>query len=149
MPAEGDMPVADPILGSCLCGAIGFRLDLPVKELRACHCRNCQKASGTGGSVNAVLPSAAFTITRGTPKRYSARADSGRLLHRYFCGDCGSPIYSQRDTRPDIVVVRAGAFDDAGDMKITAHIWTKSAPPWAHIDPASEQHPGQPDAPKT
>jgi hypothetical protein len=140
--------VADPIFGSCLCGAIRFRLDVPVKELRACHCRNCQKASGTGGSVNAVLPSAAFTITHGTPKRYSARADSGRLLHRYFCGDCGSPIYSQRDTRPDLVVVRAGVLDDAGDMKITANIWTKSARPWAHIDPASEQHPGQPDAPK-
>jgi hypothetical protein len=46
--------------GSCLCGAIRFSVDAPVADLRACHCRNCQKASGAGGSVNAVLPSRAF-----------------------------------------------------------------------------------------
>ena len=137
----------DAIHGSCLCGAIRFTLDMPVKELRACHCRNCQKASGAAGSVNAVAPSAAFHITQGHPRRYSARADSGRLLHRYFCGDCGSPIYSQRETTPDMLVVRAGLFDDASDMKIVANIWTRSARPWAHIDAASTQHPGQPDAP--
>jgi hypothetical protein len=139
--------MSDAVTGSCLCGAIRFAIDAAVKELRACHCRNCQKASGAGGSVNAVVPSSAFRITKGTPRRYSARADSGRLLHRHFCGDCGSPIYSQRETTPDIVVVRAGAFDDAGEMKIASNIWTKSARSWSYIDPASTQHPGQPDAP--
>jgi len=133
--------------GSCLCGAIRFTIDVPVTELRACHCRNCQKASGAAGSVNAVVPRTAFNVTKGTPKRYTGIADSGRTLHRYFCADCGSPIYSQRETTPETVVVRAGTFDDAGDMKITANIWTKSARPWAYIDPASTRHPGQPDAP--
>ena len=133
--------------GSCLCGAVRFSIDVPVKELRACHCRNCQKASGAGGSVNAVLPASAFRIKQGSPKRYSARADSGRLLHRYFCGDCGSPVYSQRDAAPETVVVRAGLLDDAPDMKIAANIWTASARPWSHIDASAAQHPGQPDAP--
>jgi hypothetical protein len=135
------------LTGSCLCGAIRYTIDAPVKELRACHCRNCQKQSGAQGTVNAIVASAAFKITQGTPKRYSAVADSGRTLHRYFCGDCGSGIYSQRETNPEMVVVRAGTMDDAGDMKITGNIWTKSARPWAYIDPASLQHPGQPDAP--
>lgn len=139
--------MAEPVTGSCLCGAIRFSIAQPIQELRACYCRNCQKASGASGSVNTVVPSAAFRITQGTPKRYSARADSGRLLHRYFCGDCGSPIYSQRDATPETVVVRAGLLDNAGPMKITANIWTASARPWSHIDPSSMQHPGQPDAP--
>ena len=43
-----------------------------------------------------------------------------------------------------MVVVRAGTFDNAGEMKITAHIWTDSKRPWSHIDPAAQQHPGQP-----
>ena len=139
--------MAEAPTGSCLCGAIRFNITHPISELRACHCRNCQKASGAGGSVNAVVPSTAFHITHGTPKRYSARADSGRLLHRYFCGDCGSPVYSQRDSTPQTVVVRAGLLDDAGAMKITAHIWTASARGWSSIDPSTTQHPGQPDAP--
>ena len=133
--------------GSCLCGAIRFTISVPVTDLRACHCRNCQKASGAAGSVNAVVPSAAFSVNKGTPKRYTAVADSGRTLHRYFCGDCGSPIYSQREATPEMVVVRAGAFDNPGEMKIGAHIWTQSARPWSYIDPAATRHPGQPDAP--
>ncbi len=136
-----------PLTGGCLCGAIRYTVSVPVTELRACHCTNCQKGSGSAGSVNAVIPSAAFKLTQGTLKRYESIADSGRTLYRDFCGDCGSPIYSQRATALDTVVVRAGTLDDAGDMKITANIWTRSARPWAYIDPASKQFPGQPDAP--
>jgi hypothetical protein len=136
--------MATPLTGSCLCGAIRYTVDIPVTELRACHCTNCQKGSGTAGSVNAVVPSSAFKITQGTPKRYDAKADSGRTLYRFFCGDCGSPIYSQRATALERVVVRAGTFDDSSGMRITGNIWTRSARPWAHIDPASAQNPGQP-----
>jgi hypothetical protein len=135
------------LTGSCLCGAIRYTVTVPITELRACHCTNCQKASGAGGTVNAMIPSAAFQLTRGTLKRYTGIADSGRTLHRYFCGDCGSPIYSQRAITPEMLSLRVGALDNAGDMKITAHIWTRSARPWAYIDPAAQQHPGQPDAP--
>ena len=135
-----------PLTGGCLCGAIRYAVDVPISELRACHCTHCQKASGAAGSVNAVIPSAAFKITQGAPKRYDAKADSGRTLYRFFCGDCGSPIYSQRATAPETAVLRAGTLDSSGDMKITANIWTRSARPWAHIDPASAQFPGQPDA---
>jgi hypothetical protein len=136
-----------PITGGCMCGAIRYTLGMPVTELRACHCTTCQKGSGTQGSVNAVIPASTFKLTRGTLKRYDSLADSGRTLYRFFCGDCGSPIYSQRATAPETLVVRAGSLDEAGDMKITANIWTRSARPWAYIDPASKQLPGQPDAP--
>ena len=137
------------LTGGCLCGAIRYAVSVPITELRACHCRDCQKSSGAGGSVNAVIPRAALDITQGTPKRYVITADSGRTLYRYFCGDCGSPIYGQRATTPETVVLRVGTLDNPGDMKITANIWTRSARPWAYIDPSSAQHPGQPDPPVT
>ena len=106
-----------PITGGCLCGAIRYTISVPVTELRACHCTNCQKASGSAGSVNAVIPAAAFKLTQGTLKRYESIADSGRTLYRDFCGACGSPIYSQRATALDTVVVRAGTLDDAGRLR--------------------------------
>ena len=43
--------------GGCLCGAVRYTVDVPVTALRACHCKNCQRASGSGGTVNAVVPS--------------------------------------------------------------------------------------------
>jgi hypothetical protein len=136
--------MSTPLTGSCLCGAIRYTVDVPVTELRACHCTHCQKTSGASGTVNAVIPSSAFKLTQGTPKRYDAKADSGRTLYRFFCSNCGSPIYSQRATAPERVVVRAGTFDNSSGMKITGNIWTASACAWAYIDPASTRHPGQP-----
>ena len=135
------------LTGSCLCKAVRYEVSAPITELRACHCKDCQKASGTAGSVNAMIPSSGLRITQGTPKRFSGTADSGRTLHRFFCGDCGSPLFSRRELTPENSGLRIGTLDDSSGMKITANIWTKSARPWAHIDPASQQFPGQPDAP--
>ena len=136
-----------PLTGGCLCGAIRYTVNVPITELRACHCTACQKASGAGGSVNAPLPSAGLKFTKGTPKRYAGKADSGRTLYRFFCGDCGSPLYSQRETAPEMVALRIGTLDNPGEMKLTAHIWTKSARSWDRIDPGTKQFPQQPDSP--
>jgi hypothetical protein len=136
-----------PFTGGCLCGAIRYTLDAEVRELRACHCTHCQKASGAGGSVYAVVPSSALTFTEGTPKRHEAKADSGRMLFRFFCADCGSPIYAHRETMPELWGLRVGTLDDPGELKITAHSWTRSARSWDHIDPGTKQFPRQSDSP--
>jgi hypothetical protein len=128
--------------GGCLCGAIRYTVSAPVTQLRACHCLNCQKSSGTGGTVNAVVPTGQFQITKGKTKKYEDSATkSGRTLSRHFCEACGSPIYSERNPNPGFVVVRAGSLDDHTGLKITANIWTSTSRPWDFIDPASECHP--------
>ena len=135
--------MSTPLTGGCLCGAIRYTIDAQVTGLRACHCKNCQKHSGTGGTVNAVVPTDKFKITKGTTKNYRDSAtQSGRTLSRHFCAECGSSIYSQRHPDPGFVVVRAGSLDDSSGMKVTGGILTATAPSWVHIDPASERHPG-------
>jgi hypothetical protein len=134
-----------PLSGGCLCGAVRYQISSAVTELRACHCTACQKHSGAGGTVNALVPSADVKFTQGKPKRFTMKADSGRTLHRYFCGDCGSPLYSQREIAPERMVIRAGTFDNPPPMKISAHIWTGSKRNWSHIDADATQIPGQPD----
>jgi hypothetical protein len=137
-----------PLTGGCLCGAIRYTISVPITALRACHCKNCQRASGAAGSINAVVPTESFKITQGKTKKYDDSATrSGRTLSRHFCGDCGSPIYSERNPNPGFVVVRAGSLDDSDGMKITTNIWTESARPWTHIDPDTECHPGNPPLP--
>ena len=136
--------MTSPLQGGCLCGAIRYTLSAPVTALRVCHCTHCQKNTGAGASVNVVVASTDFAITQGKPKQFTTRADSGRTLFRHFCGDCGSPLYAYRETNPERLVVKAGTLDDTSSMKITAHIWTKSARPWSHIDSGVEQVPGNP-----
>ena len=128
--------------GGCLCGQVRYHIAHPIRDLRVCHCTHCQKASGTGGSVNVIVPSAAVTFLAGKLKPYADTAASGNQLNRYFCGNCGSPIYSQRENRPDVMVFRAGSLDDSSDLRITTHIWTASARPWSLIGEGLETHPG-------
>ena len=134
--------------GGCLCGAIRYTISSPVTALRACHCRNCQKSSGAGGTVNAVVQEADFRITQGETRKYDdAATQSGRTLSRHFCATCGSPIYSHRNPKPGFVVVRAGTLDDKAGLKITGNIWTSTAAAWSHIDPSTERHPENMPAP--
>jgi hypothetical protein len=68
--------------GGCLCGAVRYSIAAPVTALRACHCTHCQKNTGSGASVNAVVAGADFAVTQGTPRRFTTKADSGRTLYR-------------------------------------------------------------------
>jgi len=134
--------------GGCLCGAVRYTIDAPITGLRACHCRNCQKHTGAGGTVNAVVPSDKFRITRGSTRKYDdAATRSGRILSRHFCENCGSPIYSHRNPNPGFVVVRAGTLDDTAGLRITGNILTSTAAAWSHIDPSTERHPENMPAP--
>src|SRR5690349_21080313 len=91
--------------GGCLCGAVRYEAAGEPEFSLQCHGRDCQRASGTAYNAAMRMPASGFRFTRGAPKRYVGRADSGNEVTRVFCGDCGSPIYVQVSTRPDIVGV--------------------------------------------
>ena len=131
-----------PLKGGCLCGAVRYEITAPVSALRACHCLNCQKHTGSGGSINAVVQKESFKITKGEPKKYEDSAtQSGRTLSRHFCGNCGSPLFSQRNPDIGLRIVRAGTLDDSNGLKIAANIWMTTARSWDLIDPSTECHP--------
>ena len=133
--------MSDVITGGCLCGKVRYTVSQPVLNVIACHCKNCQKAAGAGVSHNTVVPTSAVTFTGAQPKIYADTAQSGNKLYRGFCGECGSSIYSQREKTPEMMVLKVGSLDDSDAMKLIMNIWTNSARPWVHIDPAAENHP--------
>lgn len=132
--------MAESITGGCLCGKIRYSISQSVQNIVACHCTHCQKASGSGMSHNAIVSASSFAIASGQPKVYADTADSGNKLYRAFCPDCGSPIYSQREKTPEVMVVKVGTLDDSSTMKLVMNIWTRSARPWVHISSDTEQH---------
>jgi hypothetical protein len=129
------------LTGGCLCGAIRYSVNAPLTNVVACHCTHCRKISGAGSSHNAIVATSAMTLTSGTPKRYQDTADSGNVLFRHFCGNCGSSLYSQREKTPEMTVLKVGTLDDASELKLVMNIWTDSALPWMHLDPAIARHP--------
>ena len=135
--------MTEHVTGGCRCGAIRFHFDHPPVAVRACWCRDCQYLSSGNASVSAIFRTAGLTLT-GTPAAYESAADSGNTMRRRFCGNCGTPLFSEASDTPDFMVVRAGALDDPALAPPTSTIWTASAPPWGLIDPALPRCDGQP-----
>ena len=131
------------VTGGCLCGAVRFQFDEPPLAARACWCRVCQYLSAGNASINAVFAVRSLKIT-GETREYASTADSGAEMRRRFCPQCGTPLFSAALSRPDVMVVRAGALDDPELARPAGVIWTASAPSWAHIDPELPAIAGQP-----
>ena len=122
-----------PFSGGCRCGAVRYEVSAEPIAVMDCHCRDCQYASGGSHTTAVVVPATAFKITKGTPKRYASKGDSGRDIARGFCAECGSPLFSEPPG--DVMrVVKAGSLDDPSWLKVGGALYTASAQPWAHID---------------
>ena len=135
------------ITGGCLCGAVRFTIeaDAPL-GVRQCWCRVCQYLGAGSGTVNAIFRKDALTVSGGLTD-YVCKADSGSTMHRRFCAQCGTPLFSEAEPRPHQIIVRAGALDDPNLARPGGTILTKSAPAWACFDPSLPQTEGQPPPP--
>ena len=78
------------------------------------------------------------------PQIVDSVADSGNVMHRHFCPQCGTHLFSASEARPHLIIVRNGTLDDTTLARPDATIWTRSAPDWAWIDEALPRHEGQP-----
>ncbi|MDB5460658.1 MAG: glutathione-dependent formaldehyde-activating enzyme [Caulobacteraceae bacterium] len=124
---------ATPITGGCLCRAVRFEISAAPIVARVCWCRLCQAVGAGGATVNVCFPSDAVRI-EGRMNDYACTADSGSSMHRRFCPSCGVHLFSEAESRPHLIFVRAGALDDPEIARPSATIWTSQAPSWACID---------------
>jgi len=122
--------------GGCACGAIRYRYSGDVMFALNCHCRDCQRESGSGFVPVLGVRAGGFEVTQGSPRLYAVRADSGNMTQRAFCCECGSPLYGVPDGHPDLITIRAGSLDDASVFRPQRDIFTSSAQPWDYMNPA-------------
>ncbi|OKL55561.1 hypothetical protein UA08_09140 [Talaromyces atroroseus] len=99
------------LTGSCMCGKIKYQAVAEPIVKAVCHCLNCQKFSGGASTTNFIIPRSSFEILSGTPKSGQYMADSGYMYHTFFCGDCGSSLYGQPDSAPEIMSIKSGTLD--------------------------------------
>jgi hypothetical protein len=113
---------------------------------RLCWCRVCQFFATGNAAVSVCFPTAGMSII-GETRDYESIADSGNRMHRRFCPVCGTHMFSEAETRPHLIFVRAGTLDQPELAKPAATIWTASAPKWACIDERLPHFEGQPPPP--
>jgi hypothetical protein len=129
--------------GGCACGAIRFEITAPFIGVGACHCTDCQKASGGGPNYVALTPKSALVVTRGEAKLYLRNGDSGAEVARAFCSDCGTPLWGIPAHQP-FTTVKLGALDDHSDLTPAIHVYAASAPRWHVIEDGLPSFPKMP-----
>ncbi len=124
--------------GSCLCGAIHYEIHGELSAAAYCHCSRCRKVNGSVFAANATVKEADFRLLRGAEalKTYSTAAG----VHRVFCGGCGAPVYSKRDSGPGFLRLRLGLLDTPLPQGPQQHIFVGSKAPWYEIHDGLPQH---------
>ena len=102
------------VSAACACGAIAMSVEGRVASMLLCSCTDCQRASGTGHSTVALVPANSVTVS-GTPKSFDRPSDSGATFTRFFCPDCGTPLYGQSSRAPDMRMIPVGFFAGQND----------------------------------
>ncbi|HEY4175150.1 MAG TPA: GFA family protein [Rhodopila sp.] len=118
------------IKGSCRCGRVSYASGADPVFVGLCHCRSCQKSTGSAYATVLAVPTASLTVT-GTTKRFDDTGDTGSATHREFCPECGSTITQTADVMAGLTMVPVGTLDDPTAVKPAMQIFCDSALPWA------------------
>jgi hypothetical protein len=132
------MNASKRITGGCACGAVRYEFDGDPTFMLNCHCRDCQRATGSAYAPVVVVPRNAIRMT-GELRYYKVTGESGSFVERGFCPKCGSRIAGKLERFPEIVGLLAGSLDDPSLHKPVADIFTASAHLWDHMGPDSQK----------
>lgn len=122
--------------GSCLCGAVQYESSAAPVVAGNCHCKDCQKASGSAYAPTLFVPENTLSI-RGEVRFFESRGDSGGMVQRGFCPQCGSQLFGKTETLPGLIAIRAGTLDDTSLYQPHVDLYVGSAARWDHIAPGA------------
>jgi len=93
--------------------------------LYCCHCKNCQKITGSAFVVSATVFEAGFEFTQGTPRKATWISDAGNERFGYFCGDCECRVAHGQEPSIGVLSLRAGTFDDTSWIRPASYLAEK------------------------
>ena len=121
--------MAEPIHGSCVCGAVRFRVETPFSMFQYCHCSRCRKQSGSAHATNIFVPVAQFAWESGEERVRCFALPTAKYWQSGFCTHCGSAMPWVVKSGKS-VVVPAGALDGDPGEKPRRNVFFGSRAPW-------------------
>jgi hypothetical protein len=113
------------LTGGCQCGAVRYRLDATPRGASICHCRMCQKATGSPYGAYAPMRRDALAFTRGAPKSFR----SSEIAERGFCAECGTPL-TCRNLASSRISVTLCSLDDPDAVAPEFQLGADNAVAW-------------------
>lgn len=121
------------LAGGCACRDIRYKLAQAPLIVHACHCRDCQRITGSAFVINLWIERK-FVEANHTAKSFGLTGGSGKPHDVFFCEKCGTYLWSFYHAAPgDALFVRAGTLDQPERVKPDVHIFTRSKLPWLQL----------------
>jgi hypothetical protein len=116
--------------GGCACGRLRYRLTARPMFVHCCHCRDCQRQTGSAFVINALIETGRVEKLSGDTEAIAVPTDSGlpHLIHR--CVACHVAVWSQYGGAQALSFVRVGTLDEPSAQPPDVHIYTRSKLPW-------------------
>jgi hypothetical protein len=118
-----------PATGSCLCGAVRYEADRPLRDVVLCHCGQCRKTHGHIAAYTAV-PKSAFRLVETLGLKWFRSSDKAR---RGFCSECGGSVFWER-LESDRMFIAAGTLDGLTGVKTVEQVYVRDASDYYVID---------------
>ena len=119
--------------GGCACGKMRYRLASQPMIVHCCHCRDCQRQTGSAFVLNALIETDRIEKLEGETNAVAVPTDSGRPHHIHRCPFCETAVWSHYGGRRAIAFVRVGTLDDPSALPPDVHIYTRSKLPWVAL----------------
>ena len=120
-----------PAEGGCTCRAVRYRFTTPPLFVHCCHCRWCQRETGSAFVINAMIESQRVEVLKGEPDLVLTPSASGRGQRIARCPSCRIALWSHYSGAGDnIRFVRVGTLDNPDLLRPDVHIFTESKQHW-------------------
>jgi hypothetical protein len=110
---------------------VRFELTAPLVSAVYCHCTRCQRRTGAAASANGRAAPGSFHIVAGEDRLRAWKPEGG--AEKWFCGDCGSALFSRVPGDVPAIGVRLGGIDTDPGIRPGAHQFVAYAAPWEPI----------------
>jgi len=121
--------------GGCLCGAVQYHCAEAPLMMGTCHCRDCQRHSGSAFATLMIFRKDTVAVTGDGESHFSHAGGSGQSVERCFCSGCGSSISAIYEVTPDFTVIFAGTIDHPSLVKPQWKIYTAGKQPRVELPP--------------
>jgi len=112
---------------------VRYRLTSAPMFVHCCHCRDCQRQTGSAFVINALIETDRIALLSGDPASLAVPTDSGRPHQIHRCRACQTALWSDYGGRPALRFVRVGTLDDPTELTPDVHIYTRSKLPWVQL----------------
>lgn len=137
--------MAESFEGQCQCGEVHYLVTGTPLTLFACHCIECQRQSSSAFGMALWIKDPAVQILSGALKEWIRETPSGRRMACRFCPTCGTRLFHQMLGQSEIVSIKPGTLNTAGQMQPVGHIWIGSKQKWVQLGSESLQYTGNPE----